>query len=374
MAIGIGIALILVAIILPRLPQASDRVVDLDLGVIDYKMGMGDLFFAQPHLVRPLDDPHEVIDSYRLAWDKDGFRVPAFVSDDYDILVLGDSYTEASTVALPYPDVLARLLNQPVRNLGFRGYGPVEILEIAQEFANGFDGHAIIIGFFGANDFANLERSAYGGGFELPRIQLTDQTILNVADAFDPNDTTDYIYPVNINVDGTSYDMAFLNGYLREHLMAKEDLQQSQAGNALVNTWQEIKEIVSEDTCIVIAYLPSRPEIYLERVIEADQRRMMFPLTERKVYDANSGWFQIVPDSSIRFNNVVDNLSSIREVVSQLARDNDFHFVDTTPDVMQASQTGDLLYYQYDTHPSQRGHDVMAESIANYLSSTDCLR
>jgi hypothetical protein len=145
--------------IISLLPTAYDRQANTDLGVIEFQLGMGDLFFAESYLVRPPDDPTIVLSRHRLAWDDDGFRVPAQPAQTYDILVLGDSYTEATNVALPYPDVLAELTGKAVRNLGFRGYGPLDVVEIAQEFADGFAGDALIVVFFGGNDIANLQNS-----------------------------------------------------------------------------------------------------------------------------------------------------------------------------------------------------------------------
>jgi hypothetical protein len=49
-------------------------------------------------------------------------------------VALGDSYTEAANVARPWPDVLAERSGLAVRNLGFRGYGPVEELRVLRDY------------------------------------------------------------------------------------------------------------------------------------------------------------------------------------------------------------------------------------------------
>src|SRR5687767_4218910 len=85
----------------------------------------GDLFIAMPGNIRPPENP-QLLAEFDIRWDEDGFRVPAMPAAYYPILVLGDSFTEAPNAALPWPDTLAHSLNTPVRNLGYRGYGPLE--------------------------------------------------------------------------------------------------------------------------------------------------------------------------------------------------------------------------------------------------------
>jgi hypothetical protein len=358
--------------IISLLPTAYDRQANTDLGVIEFQLGMGDLFFAESYLVRPPDDPTIVLSRHRLAWDDDGFRVPAQPAQTYDILVLGDSYTEATNVALPYPDVLAELTGKAVRNLGFRGYGPLDVVEIAQEFADGFAGDALIVGVFGGNDIANLQNSLNQDVFDLPTVRLADQTTFSLADAYEPSDDTDYIYPVTLDIGGEQVDVAFLNGYIREHNIRQEDLLQSIYADELVQSWQDIQSVVAEDTCVIIAYLPSRPELYLEHIIEEDQRRIIFPLRTRKVLDEATLTFVSVDDVTIEYDELIANMPAMRQGIAQLAQENGFAFVDVTQAMQTALPTNGLLHYAYDTHPNQRGHDVMAQAIADYLATNPC--
>src|SRR5438477_532561 len=88
------------------LPDGRAR--SVDLGTIRYTVGMGDIFVARPGVIEPPSNPNEVLSEHKLAWDADGFRVPARPAAHYDVLALGDSYTEGPNVALPWPDVLAQ--------------------------------------------------------------------------------------------------------------------------------------------------------------------------------------------------------------------------------------------------------------------------
>jgi hypothetical protein len=95
---------------------------------------MGDIFVTRPGIIAPPANPYDVLSEHPLVWDADGFRVPVGPSDHYEIIALGDSYTEAANVAQPWPDVLALKSGRAVRNMGFRGYGPVEEARVLKDY------------------------------------------------------------------------------------------------------------------------------------------------------------------------------------------------------------------------------------------------
>src|SRR5688572_25625334 len=61
---------------------------------VRFMENQGDLFIAMPGNIRPPEDP-QLLAEFDIRWDDNGFRVPAMSADEYPILVLGDSFTEA---------------------------------------------------------------------------------------------------------------------------------------------------------------------------------------------------------------------------------------------------------------------------------------
>ena len=94
--LGLALAWLLLPLVLSRFgiyQGTIARTADLDMGVVQYRVGNGDIFFAQRGSIRPPENPDQVLSTHRLAWDADGFRILGVARDTYDVVALGDSYT-----------------------------------------------------------------------------------------------------------------------------------------------------------------------------------------------------------------------------------------------------------------------------------------
>ena len=149
---GVLVAVVLVLLIAPSvLPDARLQNADTVI-TVQYTAGHGDIFANQYGTIRPPENPHEILSEHQLAWDTDGFRIPARVADSYDVLAFGDSFTEATNVALPWSDVLSAESDLSVRNLGFRGYGTQQYMQVMERYGADSGADIVVVGFFGAND------------------------------------------------------------------------------------------------------------------------------------------------------------------------------------------------------------------------------
>ncbi len=206
--VALGILLILIAF-----PSSIPSLLNSDM--VEFTVGMGDLFVAQPGAIAPPDNPHEVLSQHRLEFGEDGFRVPERPAEHYDVLALGDSYTEGANSALPWPDVLAAESGLSVRNMGFRGYGPVEEANVMEEYGVDSGAEIVVMAFFGGNDVSNAESWLRRPDFVLPEVERSMDTEVDIeGEPWLSDHDGPFQYPVQMVLNGEAFDIAFLNSYV----------------------------------------------------------------------------------------------------------------------------------------------------------------
>ncbi len=354
---------LVVAAIYPLiLPPANQRMAGVQLEV-SYTTGMGDLFVHQPHLVAPPPDPYQVLSQHVLVWDEDGFRLPAQPAETYQVLALGDSFTEAANVALPWPDILAQKSGLSVRNLGFRGYGPLEQAEVMRTFGVNSGADIVIIGFFGGNDLTDARASLTEGGFNLPSIarQAFTGAAGNEEAPWDNDFEGPFPYPVQVEINQQRHDIAFYNGYLWRLNDAEDKWASSPALDATVQSWRDISEAAG-DACVIIAYFPSKPQVYLPYVAPEYRDTVIRSL----VRDFG--------EPRLTYDEMVANRALLNRLLQERAEQEGFIFFDLLPILDEAAARGEMLYYTYDTHWNQDGHDLAGQALADFIDSGACER
>jgi hypothetical protein len=372
MGVGFSLAVMIILLVAPYLiREGNSRYANIDLGEVEYTVGAGDLFIVQPSSIAPPNNPYEVLSRHQLGWDEDGFRIPAQPADTYTIVALGDSYTEATNVALPWSDVVARELNTPVRNLGFRGFGPQEEAIVFEEYGIAENPEIVIIGFFGGNDVSNA--GSFAGredSFSLPSL-IEDLTVrFDTSDKPWESTNTEFQYPVTLQFNDTQIPMAFFNSYTSWLNITADDLRQSKNLEEIIQSWQQIQAVANPETCIVLAFLPSKAQIYLPFVVPEHQSRIVDSMVQRAIDEPGQTISR--HDVSPTWDELMSRLDNVRTVIAETAIANGLRFVDVSPAFETAAANGEVLYYTYDTHWNQAGHNLAGAVIADFLEAGGC--
>jgi GDSL-like Lipase/Acylhydrolase family len=345
-------------------PDARAR--SVDLGTVKFTAGIGDLFIHRAGKIAPPPDPYAVLSEHRLQWDADGFRVPALTAERYPILALGDSYTEAANAALPWPDVLAQAGGQPVRNLGFRGYGPAEEARILKDYGLKYQPRLIVLGYYEGNDLFDVAISAWEQNFVLPAVLRKDTA------AFDPTQKIwesdhpgPFQYPVQIMLNGTAHPMAFFDTYL-SRLNAEPAVYADSNNLKLLRAALQAMQASAGDTCFYVAYIPDKAHILLPYVVSADRSRVLTDLQEQ-VLDKPGAYITERPNT-LTYAALLARLTNQRSVIHAVLTDLGIPFIDLTPAFETAAARGEVMYYTYDTHWNQAGHDLAGRTIAAHLA------
>lgn len=357
--IGISIALIVFIIFIGDLSLLSTYIFK---DSVIFRSGNGDILFWQSEYIRPLENPNEILSVHRLRLDEYGFRLPARVSNDYDVVALGDSYTEGANVARPWSDAFASESSLSTRNLGFRGYGIRHYAWTWQEFGIQENPDVLIIGFFGGNDIftAGLDIES---PFPLPiekRANDIDAEPVTVHTELDDEP----IYPIYLS-DSTS--ITFLSTYISWMNAAEDQLRGSVNYQVISEGLTQIQETASDDTCLVFVYFPSKVEVYFPYLDEADYPTI---LEGQKTVLLNSdGTLHIVEDFDISLERVMDWRLNTGNVMTELAETIGYNTLNLHSAFDEHAGNGEMLYYTYDTHWNQAGQMLAGETIADFVTS-----
>ncbi|MEO7158010.1 MAG: hypothetical protein ABI039_10630, partial [Vicinamibacterales bacterium] len=108
-------------------------------------------FIPPPTVPRPLH-------RFSFRTDAEGFRNPA-VREHFDIAALGDSFTDAMTMAAEssWPAQLERITGSTVQNYGTAGFGPQQELLVLKDTIARHRPGTVVLAFFAGNDIFDAE-------------------------------------------------------------------------------------------------------------------------------------------------------------------------------------------------------------------------
>lgn len=283
---------------------------------------------------------------YDIRYDRNGFRNARDISQA-DIALVGDSYiegTEISDDALITTSVLQRYMNTSVANLGRAGYGPQQELAVLKRYAIPLRPKVIVWAFYEGNDLNDMH--------EYEKIIAENES--------------------NRGPHGSTVDRSLLNNSFRviwelvfepckADLSARSGKFEKQDGNVVrvlfddhtsltirdLTALDRLRDIFAEahrvsaqhGVTLVVAFLPAK-----FRVHEGATR-----IPENSMLPAASG------DLPQRIQNMLADTSP------------EIGFVDLTTVFAQRVRHGQSLFLEDDTHWTELGHQVAAQTLGKYL-------
>lgn len=332
-----------------------------------YREGMGDVLAYQHTITRPPADPYRVLAIYPLAWGADGLRVPAYTAPRYPIAVVGDSFSEGASVARPFPDGLATALGLPVRNLGVRATGPTEQALLVEALTAEQPPEVLVMQFFGGNDFSDTDSFTWRGEFVLPAVWRPQEAETPLSTRlwrypYDDSLVEVEKYPVYAKTAAGLVPVNLLEGYLWAYNVTAEDIAASYALSETRRAWQAMAT-TTQAACVIVLYVPSKEELYLP-LIQPEDRARIFDSPYRNVVQTEGDIFRLEPDPALTYEALVERLPLVGDAVIAAAEAEGYRVLDMRPILRMAAQRGELLFYDYDTHLKQHGHDVIAQALA----------
>lgn len=313
-----------------------------------------------------------------LHTDRRGYRNQSN-SETYDIIVLGDSFAEGSSVSdeHPWPVRLASQAGLTVYNLGMSGYDPLHYLGSLKEVGLALKPRVVLCMVYEGNDFRSTKTDEkrkhpslymrieeYFG--RSPVIGAIDKLLIetfgsiNSDGALQDAGKIDWL-PLAIPEGPNARYYAFEPKQLRDLYESREEFESDKHWLNPQGQIGEMDKLCREAGCrLVVVFAPTKAHVTLPIVADLLVPEKVRAFTAISYKDELS-------ESREFLRNLLENADARQEVVSEWCRRQGIPIVSLTGALRKAAANGRQVYFTYDQHWTPDGHEVVAQTVHQYL-------
>ncbi|MCX6544637.1 MAG: GDSL-type esterase/lipase family protein [Acidobacteria bacterium] len=339
------------------------------------------------------------IHRYAFSSDGEGFR-NAVTRDPIDVAALGDSFTDALTMAVEsaWPSQLERRLGLVVQNYGTAGFGPQQERLVLQDFALTHHPRVVVLAFFAGNDIRDAERFEE---FERGDHSVTQPTLgwpirdvviradtwyltsaiqaaaraataaalpaTAVADAVGTSSASSSrsagprfdrgVFTVPVN--GLTLRWAFMPPYLNLLRYSEDDLAARRGWALAIENIRDMQRASSDAGArFVLMFIPFKSQVYL-------------PLLERTFSgeELASALHFSLPDMPVPLDlaRLSRNRLAQNALMRRVCAGTGIPFLDLTTALQERVEKGENMYFPDDSHLNEAGEALTAATLAEFL-------
>ena len=381
--LGMGIALGMMELLLRTYPNWVPAEVRVNPPVrrvhafidetYEVRQSDGDLYHLIRGTIAPLSpDQDRVIAHVRMITDAYGFRNSLPEKATYGIVALGDSFTRASAVGSPWPQKLEEHTGMDVLNLGDVGFGPQDELKVLIQYGLKKQPQWVILAYFGGNDLYDAASYEQANPFILFRFgrYMLNRSLEAWQDRKEAESHVEvapnYQYPIMVTINNQDLEMAFFSYYFAWLSANRDAIESSHNYRLVIETILQVREL-SEATGarFLLVYVPSKEHVYLPYLNDADILARVFADVPTIELD-EAGILQFTSQSATP-EFIRQHMDDQANLLADFAEENKILYLNLTPTFQEEAGTGAELYFSFDTHINQNGHDLAAETINEYM-------
>jgi hypothetical protein len=328
---------------------------------------------------------------YTLTVDKRGFRNKTDL-EKYDVVVLGDSFTEGSDVSdnQVWPVLFAQKSNRTVYNLGMSGGNPVTYLETLKKFGLELTPKMVVCMLYEGNDFrdSNFSRKKTESRWSLHRLFDTSPLRLSIKRAiiryFGPinsnrqknaseaesNKPESYscshpLYavswlPLDVSDGPDAKYYAFKIKRLLSHFESEDYFLDSANCEVTFMILRKIRKICSQHGIrFIIMYAPDKPHTLLPLV--------KHKLSAQKLHAFMALKEQNLPPAEELMDILLPRLQVQESTIEEFCQRESIEFISLTQPLRQEILHGRQVYFTYDQHWTPIGHEIAANTLYHHI-------
>ena len=339
----------------------------------DLRQSDGDLYHYMRGNIVPLSpDQDPVVAHVHMTTDANGFRNPPPEKATYAIVALGDSFTRASGVATPWPQKLAEHTGSDVLNLGDVGFGPQDELKVLRQYGLKKQPQWVIMAYFEGNDLYDAASYEQANPFIIFRfgryilgrgVEAWQERRSGGAQAAA---IPTYRYPITITINQKELEMVFFSSYISWLSLSGEAIEASQNYRLVRETILQVEELSeAAEANFLLVYVPSKSHVYLPYLNDPETAAQVF--TDVPVIELDDTGFLQFGNKTATRELVRQHMDDQAILLADFAAEQHISFLDLTSTFQKEAGTGAELYYPFDTHWNQLGHNLAAETISEYI-------
>ena len=302
-------------------------------------------------VTRDFESPFEV--------DEHGFRNMGDWPEQVDIVAIGDSlvFGYGVDVDQAWPQLLTEKTGHSVVNLGLIGASPQHYRRIHEAFARPLSPDITVVGFFARNDFwdankfAAWQKSGVGGNylewraFGMPTAEQYANPFYRAA--FELRKRSYILSLLKFGRDALRRDSSRQTEIIRtasgaDMYLFEEDFRtktvlsgpRNDTFKLVVEELRTIRDAaLSDGSRLILLLQPAKEEVYAPEGVDE------------------------LPDATVALRAVLDELG--------------IEYIDAVPTFREKAGDGPALFFSIDGHPNAEGYAVLADLVAEYLSSTE---
>lgn len=302
-------------------------------------------------------------------------------SEQYDVVVLGDSFVEGSRVSddEPWAVRLAEESGLTVCNLGMSGYSVVHYLACLKEYGLPLSPRYVLCMLYEGNDFrvedVHAEIEAPGISKRLktyfkqsPLRAGLDKLLIETLGPIGADwkveglDILSWLpVPISHGPDTSYY--AFAPKQLLQNKESRDLFRMNRPWRGVADLLQKMKGLCEDaDAELILVFAPTKAHVVLP--LARDR------LPAEKVHAFAALRADLLPEPDVFMEKLFSNLSARESVLAEWCAQNAVTFVGTTEALRERAASGQQVYYTYDQHWTPIGHRVVARTVFEYgLSS-----
>jgi hypothetical protein len=334
--------------------------------------------FSYPHAPKgypPID--------FTLTVDHKGFRNQNDLNQ-YEILALGDSFTEGSGVSddQAWPVLLAQKSGKSVYNLSVSGGHPGTYLESFKQFGLDLHPKVVFCTLYEGNDFRDdnftenqasrfhdmqlfFKRSPIRRYCEDAMIRylgpLGSGRVKTLGEEGGPLYPLSWL-PLAIPEGPEAKFYTFKIKDLIQHYVPKSEFENSYGCQQSLLALRDIKTICRKNNIrLIVVYAPDKPHVVLplaQNTIYADLLHKFFAL---KADD--------LPDPEQLKDTLLARMEETEAIFRNFCEKESIEFLSLTKSLQQEILTGRQAYFTYDQHWTPLGHQIAAETVWHFLQN-----